>query len=78
MQPTSEPTLVLDVRQHPPPQPMVLILEATAKLAPGSSLKVIHSRIPHPLYPRLQERGLLVETHEHADGTVELMIRRPL
>lgn len=66
----------LDVRGLPPPQPMVQILEAVTSLAPGSFLKVIHDREPHPLYQRLKERGLCVETHKLPDGTVELIIHR--
>ncbi|MBF0422328.1 MAG: DUF2249 domain-containing protein [Magnetococcales bacterium] len=77
MTPDSKPT-VLDVRHLSPPEPMVKILEAVSRLSPGKSLLVIHRRVPHPLYPRLEERGLNVETREHPDGTVELMIHRPL
>ncbi|MBF0346240.1 MAG: DUF2249 domain-containing protein [Magnetococcales bacterium] len=67
----------LDVRGLPPPQPMVRILEAVTWLTTGTSLEVIHDRVPHLLYPRLKERLLDVETREHPDGTVTLTITRP-
>ncbi|MBF8273757.1 MAG: DUF2249 protein [Magnetococcales bacterium] len=56
---------------------MVKILEAVTLLAPGAFLKVVHNRVPYPLFPRLEERGLHVECHEHPDGSVELTILRP-
>ncbi|MBF0454536.1 MAG: DUF2249 domain-containing protein [Magnetococcales bacterium] len=66
----------LDVRGLAPPDPMVKILEATATLQPGATLTVLHSRVPALLYPRLAERGLLVETVEE-EGLVRLTIQRP-
>lgn len=60
----------------PAPEPMVKILETVAILQPGGVLTVIHNRIPTLLYSRLSERGLLVETIEHPDGKVELLIKR--
>ncbi|MBF0164601.1 MAG: DUF2249 domain-containing protein [Magnetococcales bacterium] len=71
-------TTDLDVRDLPPPEPMLRILEAVTFLHPGESLRVIHNRVPHPLYPRLRERGLLVETLEHGDNDeIHLVIHRP-
>ncbi|MBF0271482.1 MAG: DUF2249 domain-containing protein [Magnetococcales bacterium] len=67
----------LDVRTLPAPEPMIRILEAVATLYPGETLQVHHSRVPHLLYPRLQERGVSVETRELPDGEVLLSIRRP-
>lgn len=67
----------LDVRHLPAPEPMLRILEAVTFLHPGESLRVIHNRIPYPLYPRLQERGLLVETQQRNDDEIHLVIRRP-
>jgi TusA-related sulfurtransferase len=67
----------LDVRGLAAPEPMVKILEATASLPPGTQLTVLHSRVPILLYPRLAERGLLVETQERDDGVVQLTIERP-
>ncbi|MBF0214590.1 MAG: DUF2249 domain-containing protein [Magnetococcales bacterium] len=67
----------LDVRDLPAPEPMIRILEHVALLHPGETLQVHHNRIPHLLYPRLQERGVVVETHTAPDGMVLLTIRRP-
>ncbi|MEO5333774.1 MAG: DUF2249 domain-containing protein [Magnetococcus sp. YQC-5] len=68
---------ILDVRTLPAPEPMIRVLEAVALLGPGATLTVIHHRIPHLLYPRLKERGLVVETEEQPNGEVVLLIRRP-
>ncbi|MEO5345637.1 MAG: DUF2249 domain-containing protein [Magnetococcus sp. YQC-9] len=67
----------LDVRDLPPPEPMIRILEAVTFLSPGGTLQVVLNRIPHPLYPRLQERGLMVETEQRNEDEVYLFIRRP-
>ncbi|MBF0142207.1 MAG: DUF2249 domain-containing protein [Magnetococcales bacterium] len=68
----------LDVRQLPPPEPLVRILEAVTRLAPGGEITVLHSRIPQLLYPRLQERGLLATTEVLDEGLVKLRIQRPV
>lgn len=71
------PARTLDVSTLPAPEPMIRILEAVATLRAGESLRVEHSRVPHLLYPRLSDRGLEVETREHPDGRVTLIILRP-
>jgi TusA-related sulfurtransferase len=71
------PYIQLDVRGLPAPEPMVRILEATATMQPGATLTVLHNRVPTLIYPRLAERGLLVETIEGSEGVVELIIKRP-
>lgn len=70
-------SLTLDVRNLPPPQPMIRILEAVATLHPGTKLVIKNSRVPHLLYPRLKERGLEVTTEEQPNGEVILTILRP-
>ncbi|MEO5364989.1 MAG: DUF2249 domain-containing protein [Magnetococcus sp. WYHC-3] len=69
---------LLDVRGLPPPEPLLRILEATARLQVGEQLIVHHERLPSLLYPRLDERGLTVETRSTAEGLVILTISRPL
>ncbi|MBF0309182.1 MAG: DUF2249 domain-containing protein [Magnetococcales bacterium] len=67
----------LDVRDLPHPQPLLTILEATTRLAPGETLHVTHNRIPHLLYPRLAERGLQCITEQTGAELVQLRITRP-
>ncbi len=67
----------LDLRDLPPPEPMIRVLERVATLSPNETLIVHHSRIPRLLYPRLKERGLIVTTDELANDHVLLTIRRP-
>jgi len=67
----------LDVRGLEPPQPMVRVLEALDRLAPGGTLEVIHDRRPVFLYPQLDARGFVHETDEPAPGVVRIRIRRP-
>ena len=73
---TARGRTVLDVRGLEPPQPMVRILEAVARLAPGAELEVRHDRRPIFLYPQLDERGCLHETDEPEPGLVRILIRR--
>ncbi|MBF0181024.1 MAG: DUF2249 domain-containing protein [Magnetococcales bacterium] len=68
----------LDVRHLPAPEPMLRILQAVTTLPPGAVLRVTIGRVPHPLFPRLRERGLECGHEERADGTVLLSIRRPV
>ena len=67
---------ILDVRGLEPPQPMVVVLEALERLAPGDRLEVIHDRRPMFLYPQLDERGFAHETDESEPGVVRIVIRR--
>lgn len=66
----------LDVRGLEPPQPMVRVLEAAERLAPGGELEVRHDRRPTFLYPQLDERGFVHETDEPEPGLVRIRIRR--
>jgi uncharacterized protein (DUF2249 family) len=75
---SAEPHVVrLDVSDLAPPEPMVRILEAAAKLGPEQMLCVEHHRRPVYLYPQLDAQGFLHETRELGPGQVEILIRRP-
>jgi uncharacterized protein (DUF2249 family) len=67
----------VDVRGLEAPLPMMRVLEAVERLAPGESVEILHERRPVFLYPQLEERGLLHETDEPAPGVVRIVIRRP-
>ena len=67
----------LDVSDLAPPEPMVRILEAAAKLGPEQTLFVEHHRRPVYLYPQLDAQGFLHTTHEPGPGRVEIQIWRP-
>jgi uncharacterized protein (DUF2249 family) len=66
----------LDVRGLEPPEPMVKILEALERLAPGELLEVLHERRPMLLYPQLDDRGFIHETDEVQPGITRIRIRR--
>jgi tRNA 2-thiouridine synthesizing protein A len=66
----------LDVRGLEPPQPMVRVLEALDRLAPGAELEVHHDRRPLLLYPQLDARGYAHATDEPEPGLVRIRIRR--
>jgi uncharacterized protein (DUF2249 family) len=70
------PTRLLDVRGLEPPEPMVKILEAMERLAPGELLEVLHERRPMLLYPQLDDRGFIHETDEVQPGVTRIRIRR--
>ncbi len=65
----------LDVRGLDPPQPMVRVLEALDRLAPGAEIEVRHDRRPLLLYPQLDARGYAHETDEPEPGLVRIRIR---
>jgi uncharacterized protein (DUF2249 family) len=66
----------LDVSDLAPPEPMVRILEAAARLGPHQALLVEHHRRPVYLYPQLDAQGFAHETRELGPGRVEIVIRR--
>ncbi len=66
----------LDVSDLVPPEPMVRILEAAAKLGPGQRLVVDHHRRPVYLYPQLEAQGFMHETTEFGPGRVQIEIWR--
>jgi uncharacterized protein (DUF2249 family) len=70
------PIQKLDVRGLEPPEPMVKILEALERLAPGELLEVLHERRPMLLYPQLDDRGFIHETDEVESGVTRIRIRR--
>jgi uncharacterized protein (DUF2249 family) len=67
--------VVLDVRGLEPPEPMVRVLTAIDRLAPGQRLEVHHGRRPTLLYPQLEDRGFVHETDEPESGLVRIVIR---
>jgi uncharacterized protein (DUF2249 family) len=67
--------IVLDVRGLEPPEPMVRVLEALDRLAPGQRLEMRHDRRPTLLYPRLEDRGFVHQTDEPEPGLVRIVIR---
>jgi hypothetical protein len=66
----------LDVSDLEPPEPMVRILEAAARLGPKQTLFVEHRRRPVFLYPQLDAQGFVHTTRELGPGRVQLQIQR--
>ncbi len=69
-------TLDIDVSELVPPEPMIKILEALAKLNPGDSLLVHHVRKPMYLYDKLNELGYTHETRELGPNKVDIVITK--
>ena len=63
------PVFDLDARGLEPPQPLVAILEALARLSDGAEMRARTDRRPLHLYAHLEERGFLGETEEQEDGS---------
>ncbi len=68
--------LDVDARGLEPPQPLVTILEALARLPEGARLRARTDRRPLHLYAQLEERGFVGETEEKEDGSFVTIIRR--
>lgn len=73
-----EPAVKLDNRDLDPPEPMVRILAAAEKLAPGETLSALLRREPVFLFPQLEKRGYHWLGGFSPDGTTyELTVRAP-
>ncbi len=73
-----EPAVKLDNRDLEPPEPMVRILAAAEKLAPGETLSALLRREPVFLFPQLEKRGYRWLGGFTPDGaTYELTVRAP-
>jgi uncharacterized protein (DUF2249 family) len=68
-------TIEVDARGLEPPQPLVTILEALARLPEGAQLRAQTDRRPMHLYAQLGERGFVGETEAQADGSYVTCIR---
>jgi hypothetical protein len=66
----------VDARGLEPPLPLVRILEATADLPPGVTVRARTDRRPMHLYAHLEARGLIAETFPESDGSFLTHIRR--
>ena len=73
---SSAETIEVDARHLEPPQPMVRILEALARLPEGASLRARTDRRPIHLYSHLEERGYVGTSEEQSDGSFITHIRR--
>ncbi|HNQ74044.1 MAG TPA: DUF2249 domain-containing protein [Verrucomicrobiota bacterium] len=73
----NEPTsfIEVDARGLEPPQPMVTILEAVAKLPAKTGIRARTDRRPMHLYAHLEERGFSSQTTEQSDGSFLTEIR---
>ena len=70
------PTLEVDARGLEPPQPLVTILEAVARLPKGARLRALTDRRPMHLYAQLEERGFTGDTEEQKDGSFVTYVQR--
>ena len=73
---TNEALLTLDARGLEPPQPLVVILEALARLPEGAEMRASTDRRPLHLYSLLKERGFTGQTEEQPDGSFVTTIHR--
>ena len=73
---TNETTVALDARGLEPPQPLVAILEALARLPEGREMSVRTDRRPMHLYALLEQRGFTSESEDQPDGSFVTTIRR--
>lgn len=60
----TEKIIELDVRELPPPEPMMKILEKLNEIDENTILLVHHHREPLMLYPKLEERGFQAITYK--------------
>lgn len=65
----------LDLRDLPPPEPMVRILDALELLQPGQRLEAMTPYRPLPLLPMLEKLGYAWQVEDTASGHARLLIR---
>jgi TusA-related sulfurtransferase len=68
--PTDRPRELLDVRELGPPDPLVETLETLPELPAETLLVQVNDRVPHHLYPKLDDRGYRYATVEREDAVV--------
>jgi uncharacterized protein (DUF2249 family) len=66
----------IDVRELPPPEPMINILSALARLEQNTGLWVIHNRQPFPLYEKLLQAGWAYHCTKIEDALFHIHIYR--
>ena len=66
--------VVLDVRYLDMPKPILFILKELAILPADSMLYVHHKKVPHFLFPEIQERGFRWLINELDENDVKLLI----
>jgi uncharacterized protein (DUF2249 family) len=73
---TTRNVIDVDARGLEPPEPLVKILEALARLPEGAEARAHTDRRPTHLYAQLEERGFIGESTEMNDGSFVTSIRR--
>ncbi|NPV11169.1 MAG: DUF2249 domain-containing protein [Ignavibacteria bacterium] len=71
-----EKVIELNVRDLPPPEPMMKILEALSQIDEKSVLLVHHHREPVMLYPKLEERGYEAITYQVDENYYKVLIMK--
>ncbi|MDH7603517.1 MAG: DUF2249 domain-containing protein [Melioribacter sp.] len=69
-----EKIIELDVRELPPPEPMMKILEKLADVDDKTVLLVHHHREPMMLYPKLEERGFKAIANKMEENYYKVVI----
>lgn len=66
----------LDVRELPPPEPMMKILEKINEIDDNTILLVHHHREPFMLYPKLEERGFQATAYKIESNYYKVLISK--
>jgi len=65
---------VLDARDMAPPEPFDQATAILRQLQPGQYLRMLHRRVPYPLFEFCQPMSLTSSVNEDAAGTCEVII----
>lgn len=69
-----ERVIEIDVRELPPPEPMMKVFDALPEVDENTVLLVHHHRDPLMLYPKLEERGYTAQTIKINDNYYKVFI----
>jgi hypothetical protein len=61
----SENEILLDASALEPPEPLQRALQILHELSPGQHLRMLHRRLPYPLFDSCQQLGI---DHRHFGG----------
>ena len=68
---------VLDAREMVPPEPFDKATAILRQLQPGQYLRMLHRRVPYPLFEFCQAMSLTYSVNEDTAGTCKVIIYFP-
>lgn len=78
---SAEKIITIDCREMEHPEPLITVLAAVDKLKDDEVIKMVHRRVPYPLFEHLQQKNMdynYTRTELESGEHVEVLIRKKL